>query len=408
MQYIEHSGSKELKAELEIWSSRLIFLIISFTGVMSFFDQVPMYSSDFKTLASVGVFPYFKLIKDILIFLLFIILFPQYLMKYKSKLEIFIISLLTTTIIISFSYSYYLHADFYVLSGLRWVFPLYILIFLSAVNLFKERKNLEIIVYTLVFINFFSQIMQLALMPHWFGTSDFGISKRVMGIFMAPNTTAFFLCASISIIMYSKNFSFREKLLSFFIVMISIYFTKSGAGYVVLLIVTTLKLLDKKHLLPGVITICTLAIFLLYHLDSILGRENYLLLSGGDRLKLVLDIYDKIGVYSDEFGQYTNTANLMMSIFQPYLPLQATDSTFASVQGNLGYLGSFLYFSFILYVFIYCVIKKNKSAFSLLFVFFLFGFTTIIFEVYPVIYLAMFLYFYWDKGLNFANTKHPY
>ncbi|EGR2126943.1 hypothetical protein D0B82_14605, partial [Vibrio cholerae] len=56
--------------EIEDLVIKLYFILLSFTTVMSVFDQIPMYSGTFTTLASAGIFPFFKFIKDILIVLL--------------------------------------------------------------------------------------------------------------------------------------------------------------------------------------------------------------------------------------------------------------------------------------------------------------------------------------------------
>ncbi|HGF7155761.1 TPA: hypothetical protein AB5C39_003935, partial [Vibrio mimicus] len=57
-------GIKRLHHEEEIEDLviKIYFILLSFTAVMSIFDQIPMYSGTFTTLASAGIFPIFKFI----------------------------------------------------------------------------------------------------------------------------------------------------------------------------------------------------------------------------------------------------------------------------------------------------------------------------------------------------------
>lgn len=387
-------GIKRLNHEEEIESLviKLYFILISFTTVMSVFDQIPMYSGAFTTLASVGIFPIFKFIKDILVVVLLFSLLPLFL--YRSKTPLLITTLLLFLfVIISAAYTLVNTKEIYFLAGFRWILPVFMIMLIRVVDI-KKFENLAVYLISYIFfINVLTQVYQLAYMPHWFGTTEFGMSSRVIGIFMAPNTSAFFTCTAIAFLTYKKNYFSRITIISLFLFgMLSIFLTRSGTGLITLVALLVIFFVPMRYLILAALSLIVILPIIFLNLDSLLNRENYVALSGFGRLNLMMTAFQNVGLLSGEFGYNTNTANLLFSILEPAKVYEAADSIIASVQGNLGYLGSIMYLGVVIY-FTYKALKnKNGARLSIIAVYVIFGMTTVTFEVFPMIYLLPIIY----------------
>ncbi|MCX2532803.1 hypothetical protein OQ486_04815 [Plesiomonas shigelloides] len=371
---------------------RLYFILISFTSVMSVFDQIPMYSGTFTTLSSVGVFPAFKFIKDIILAVLFFALLPIFLYRAKNKTLIFTLLFLLFVFISAF-YTYFTTREIYFLAGFRWILPVFIIIMLEVIELKKTERAFTCLILYIFIVNISTQIYQLAFMPHWFGTSGFGLSSRVMGIFMAPNTSAFFTCTAIAFLAYKKNyFGVKQVMAIISLGFISILLTRSGTGLITLVVLLTIFLIPMRYIIFSALALSIVLPIIFTNLDGLLNRENYVALSGIGRLNLIISSFERVGVLSSEFGYNTNTANLLFSMLEPTKNYEAADSIVASIQGNLGYFGSVMYICAVFY-FIYNALKnKNGARLSIICVYAIFGMTTVIFEAFPMIYLLPIIY----------------
>ncbi|EFH72938.1 hypothetical protein AB6Q85_001832 [Vibrio cholerae] len=378
--------------EIEDLVIKLYFILLSFTTVMSVFDQIPMYSGTFTTLASAGIFPFFKFIKDILIVLLFFALLPLFL--YRSKTIIFTTTLLFSFFVfISAAYTYFTTREIYFVAGFRWILPVFIIIFLGVIDLKKFEKIAVYIILYIFIANIVTQIYQLAFMPHWFGTTEFGLSSRVMGIFMAPNTSAFFTCIALAFLVYKKEFISRKAIMFLILFgMISIFLTRSGTGLITLVTLFVILIVPIRYIIFSALGLIIILPIILLNLDILLNRENYVALSGIGRFNIMIYKFKHVGFLSGEFGYNTNTANLLFSMLDPTKVYEASDSIIASIQGNLGYLGFAMYLSVVIYFTYTALIDKNSSKLSIIAVFVIFGMTTVTFEAFPMIYLLPIIY----------------
>ncbi|MEZ9526978.1 hypothetical protein [Enterovibrio norvegicus] len=378
--------------ELENFIIRAYFILLSFTALMSVFDQIPLFSGSFTSLANVGIFPAFKFIKDLMVVILFFSLLPLYLYRANSKSVIGFLALFVF-ILISAIYTVIQNREIYVLAGFRWILPVAIIYLLSVVDVKKIEKPIVMLMVYLLIVNFSTQIYQLIFMPHWFGTTDFGMSKRVMGIFMAPNTSAFFSCGVLAYALYKKEELGKINLLIVALVSIlSISLTKSGTGILSLMILLTILFFPIRYMLLGFAFLAITLPLVIFNLDTILNRENYLALSGVGRLRIMYDAFQNIGFISNEFGYHTNTTNLLYTMLEPGKIFEANDSIVASIQGNLGYIGTSIYAASVIVFFTQAVYEKNKGKLSILAVLVIFGMTTVSFEVFPMIYMLPLLF----------------
>ncbi|ENO8416332.1 hypothetical protein ACEQ4U_001415 [Vibrio mimicus] len=387
-------GIKRLHHEEEVEDLviKIYFILLSFTAVMSIFDQIPMYSGTFTTLASAGIFPIFKFIKDILVVVLFLALLPLFL--YRSKTPIFItILLFGLFVVISAAYTYFTTKEIYFLAGFRWILPVFIIIFLGVIDFNKFEKTAVYLISYIFIINIATQIYQLAFMPHWFGTTEFGMSSRVMGIFMAPNTSAFFTCTAIAFLAYKKEYFSRTTIISLLLLgTFSIFLTRSGTGLIALVALLMIFIVPMRYIIFAALALTIILPIILLNLDSLLNRENYVALSGIGRFNLMMAEFQNVGFLSGEFGYNTNTANLLFSMLDPAKVYEAADSIIASVQGNLGYLGSIMYLGVVIYFTYKALTNKNGARLSIIAVYVIFGMTTVTFEVFPMIYLLPIIY----------------
>lgn len=391
-------GIKRLnyEEELEVLVIKIYFLLLSFTAVMSVFDQIPMYSGTFTTLASAGIFPAFKFIKDILVIAIFALSLPLFLYRAKTPAILGMLSLMVF-VVISAAYTFFVHREIYFLAGFRWILPIFIIMLISVIDIKRNDKSVVYLVFYIFVINIATQCYQLAFMPHWFGTSDLGISARVMGIFMAPNTSAFFTCTTIAFLAYKKEY-FNKPTIAALVVfaVLSVLLTRSGTGLLTLVAILTILVIPIRYIMFAAIAMAVVLPLLLLNLDSLLDRDNYVVLSGIGRIKLMLIAFQNVGFVSSEFGYHTNTANLLFSMLDPSKVYEASDSIIASVQGNLGYIGTALYL-FVVLAFSYKALKdKNSARLSIIAVYVIFGMTTVTFEVFPMIYFL---------PIIFANSR---
>ncbi|WOQ87753.1 hypothetical protein R4536_06615 [Vibrio cholerae] len=296
-------------------------------------------------------------------------------------------------VFISAAYTYFTTREIYFVAGFRWILPVFIIIFLGVIDLKKFEKIAVYIILYIFIANIVTQIYQLAFMPHWFGTTEFGLSSRVMGIFMAPNTSAFFTCIALAFLVYKKEFISRKAIIFLILFgMISIFLTRSGTGLITLVTLFVILIVPIRYIIFSALVLIIILPIILLNLDILLNRENYVALSGIGRFNIMIYKFKHVGFLSGEFGYNTNTANLLFSMLDPTKVYEASDSIIASIQGNLGYLGFAMYLSVVIYFTYTALIDKNSSKLSIIAVFVIFGMTTVTFEAFPMIYLLPIIY----------------
>lgn len=263
--------------------------------------------------------------------------------------------------------------------GLRWAAPLLLFIMMKEwVRGFDGAKAIPWVYGGLV-VCLTLQIYQLFYMPPVYGTI-FGLSARTPGIFLAPNSASFFGCACAAFIhVYSRN-SFRHSIIaSLFAIAISAL-AQSGTGvFVCFALLLQAFFARTQALLILAMAVSVPAIFA--NLDTFLSRDGLVELSGGGRVDRFWEIVEESAASVNNFGYYTNAANLADDASQFR---RAVDSLVASLIGNFGLL------LVVVLVILFLFIVRNfrgttvRLVFSPLAVFAIFSFTTIIFEAYPM------------------------
>lgn len=263
--------------------------------------------------------------------------------------------------------------------GIRWITPLLIFMFARFWVLDFEGEKSIYWIYAALLICFSLQVYQLFNMPPVYGTI-FGFSARTPGIFLAPNSASFFGCACAAYIHVFSRGRFAHLLLSTVLASLITALAQSGTGAVVCVALLLHTFFARS---PAVVlTFLALAIPATFaNLDAILGRDSFVELSGGGRIERFQEIVQQSAFEFNNFGYYTNAANLADK--NPQFRF-AVDSLWASIIGNYGLFSLFIIVTFFFFL------KKNFSGmkfifyFSPLLVFFMFSFTTIVFEAYPM------------------------
>jgi len=323
---------------------------------------------------------FIKILKDTVYFFFFIYGF-YYLFKtqkidrimlFLALLFFFVILPLNTTLLLG-------DADFVqLLIGIRFTLPILVL-FLSYF-IFNKNDILKIknLLFILFYLNLGIQIVQFFMGIPWFGIyNTLGFSIRNPGFFLLPNTSAFFIIIITYLVLYHFDIKEKIKIRFIFFSFLSILLTASGTGIFVFLILNIIYF-TKKIILPVFLMLSPIFLYLILIFIEYMRGTGYISISGGTRLKILIDMFNSISLISSEFGKFTNAYVLLRGSGD------IMDSTWAALLGNYGLLPSAILVLILIFLFIYSLINLDKSGISYLIIIFSFASTTIIFEAYPM------------------------
>lgn len=348
---------------------------------------------------------YIKIIKDIVFFLVVLIFFIQGIFSGKVLKSSIICSFLWLFAFLPNVFLSYATTPFnFIAASIRWGLPMLLPAFLfnKLDNAFMKKTTKYILI--LFCMHFIVQVYQFFYLGSWFGVNRWGFASRLPGIFFIPNTAAFFV---IIVIMYTITF-FSIKLTNplFCLFFISIFFTASGTGLIVFCVILLFCLMSKSVILRKYynllfyIILPFLIVCCLLNTEYILPSrgENYLAISLGTRFSIFLNAL-KSGLFSNSMGIATNTGVLLANTMNMNVKTIIVDNLYSSILLNLGYwgVGCFVLIAFLYSIPIFkCKNKTTKIYALFLTVVFIFSFTTITFEVFPVnLLIVMYIsYFY--------------
>lgn len=271
------------------------------------------------------------------------------------------------------------------LIGVRWALPF--LIFFALGDWTRSFDRSRVILWLLIglLLCLFAQIYQLFNMPPIYGEVLPGIPARTPGIFLAPNSTAFFACASLACLMACADHKRALTVQACLLALTICVLTQSGTGIIVCLILILRLVVPNSTALFLLIALICVGL-VLPNLNSLTMREDYIALSGGGRLAVLFDIVKAEAFSFGSFGTYTNASNLMSDDPQAMV---AVDSLVASWLGNFGILSTLIVLLVLLFV-RNCMPEIDwKRAMPCVVVLGLFSLTTVVFEAFPMnLYLA--------------------
>lgn len=264
--------------------------------------------------------------------------------------------------------------------GVRWALP-FLLFFLVrdwAAAIDARSASRWLLAGLVVCIA--AQIYQIFNMPPVFGEVLPGIPARTPGIFIVPNSAAFFGCASAAAVMVFRHREHGIRGAAVLGALVISALAQSGTG---LIAATGLGLWWLSSRMPAMfwpVAIVTGAMTLL-NLDRLTQREDYVELSGGGRLAVLADVADRTALSASNFGVFTNAANLRSDNPQDAV---AVDSLVASWIGNFGVLSLAMLVLLVLFVAYRMREVDWARAAPCVITFALFSFTSIVFEAFPM------------------------
>lgn len=270
--------------------------------------------------------------------------------------------------------------------GVRWSLPLFLFLILRDWTFVLDTRAAARWLFIGMILCFGAQVYELFNMPPVFGELLPGVSARTPGIFLAPNSAAFFACASAAcILVFSMNhrrFKWSAVLLSILISVLA----QSGTGMVVSFLLLLRLMVGHRPFLFWSIGLIGIGISM-PNLDLLTQRDDYVSLSGGGRIEVLADITRNSAFSISNFGLYTNAANLNSANPEEQV---AADSLIASWIGNFGAASLIVLALLSLFIIFRMRNVDWRLASPCVIVFALFSMTTIVFEAFPMnIYIAI-------------------
>ena len=272
------------------------------------------------------------------------------------------------------------------LIGLRWSLPFLTFLAMRDVARFVDPDiSARWLLYGML-ICVFVQIYQLFYMPPVYGEIFMGLAARTPGIFLVPNSTAFFASSAGACIICFANQDKKLQLTAVILAVLISLLAQSGTGIIVSAILFVLVLTGGFNF--SFIVICFASVLIIFlNLNAITMREDYVAISGGTRLDIFFRILSSEFLSIDNFGIFTNTAVLDKGDFAVnFVP----DSLWASWFGNLGFLSLPVLLLTGMFVVFHMHTVDWYRVFPCVLTFFLFSMTTIVFEAFPMnLYLSL-------------------
>lgn len=365
-------------SDISKYSYLIVPMIIAFSLFQNYADLESIMAGETLKLYEYKSSIFVKALKDFsYIILSMVILLHSY--RHKSNpFTFYFIFIFFLCLFLSFVSSQN-HNVFTAILGFRWVTPL--LLFMLMKHWSKSFNGKKAIPW--VFIGMIGclilQIYQLFFMPPIFGVI-FGLSARTPGFFLAPNSAGFFGCAcAVFIAVYSNN-SVRYTLWSALIATAINALAQSGSG-VLASIFLILQIIFARFQSMFLVLGISIAVLIYPMLDSILQRDGFSDLSGGGRIERLIEIWSESAFQINNFGYYTNAANLADELSQYR---KAVDSLIASFIGNFGAVTLLVLITIGLFLVNHYKYVPLKYVSSPLLIFLIYAVSTIIFEAYPM------------------------
>jgi hypothetical protein len=264
--------------------------------------------------------------------------------------------------------------------GLRWALP-FVLFFLMRdwVAGIDGRAASRWLLAGMA-ICFAAQVYQLFNMPPVFGEVLPGIPARTPGIFIAPNSAAFFACASAAAVLVFRTDSRSLRGVAVAGALLISLLAQSGTGLIVATVLALWWAAARVTPIFWPLAIVTFAVAFL-NLDRLTQRDDYVELSGGGRLEVLADVTGRAALSVDNFGLFTNAANLRSQNPEDKV---AIDSLVASWIGNFGLMALPMLVLIGLFVAYRMREVDPQRAFPCIVTFVLFSLTSIVFEAFPM------------------------
>jgi hypothetical protein len=270
--------------------------------------------------------------------------------------------------------------------GFRWVLPFLLFLAMGDWAPLIDRRAARWWLLGGVLLCLAAQVYELFHMPTVFGAIFGGLAARTPGIFVTPNSAAFFACASAATIRALEPddpaWGWAAVLLAFAVSAL----TQSGTGIIVTSILVLQMGARHRPVIFWAVALGGSAVLFL-NLDVLTQRDDYVAVSGGTRLELLEFIVRRSFLSLTHFGVFTNAAYLQFANAGDSI---VSDSLVASWMGNFGAMA----IPAAVLTGLFVVGRIDRATWPrvepVLMVFALFAMTTVIFEAFPMnVYLAI-------------------
>ncbi len=288
-----------------------------------------------------------------------------------------------------------------IVAGLRWVLPFVLLC--AAIGSISREDLVYVgnILKKIFIVHFIFQLLEWLFGGDYFGTTSLGLNARSPGIFVIPNTGGLFtvFCA----FMYMYYSQAKNNMRMHIIFVFSAFLTGSGTAIVGILL---LYLLDKIYSYRKVWAIFSPVILALLFgvmmiVLSSVRSGNYIQGSLGTRFGIIYGYIIDSHFFSMNFGHATNTAILL-----DIPSARVADSIYASILGNLGWIGMGIYILAVVYAFYISERYRDKELFVFVIIFSMVAFTSVISEAFPMNYISALLFaFFLRKRTVAADAR---
>ncbi|WP_147693331.1 hypothetical protein [Vogesella mureinivorans] len=393
-------NSKKMSKNKSLWGW-LFYTILLFTFLQNYYDLQAIMDGGKLDLLNYEGPTFIKLLKDLIYITIFIVSLHY---AWKANVAIFSpLSFLIVLLIIScFVSSLLSNGVLLSIIGLRWCFPF--LIFLLARPFVEsiDAESVAKILFLGVSFCFAAQIYQIFNMPPIYGEILGSIPARTPGIFLAPNSAAFFACSSCALVMSLSKRNKNIVMLTIILTCLISILAQSGTGIICSILLLIYHWMGRFSISFFVFAGFIFLVMLL-NLDSLTMREDYVSASGGNRLDVFLKMLTLAFTSFDGFGLYTNAAMLNQSTAKLDFVL---DSLWASWLGNFGIYALPILFLTIMFYYQAVCSKTWHGRQPVLLVFLLFSMTSIVFEAFPMnIYIVFGLWFAGGADKTQANAR---
>jgi hypothetical protein len=272
------------------------------------------------------------------------------------------------------------------MAGLRWALPIFLVFLLiGRVDEALLQRAARVLALLLV-VHFAAQLVQLLFMGAFYGVTVFGLAARVPGIFFMPNTAGFFAITCLYFAVCHLPVS-RLRRIVYVVAPLSVMLTQSGTALIVLASLALLLALGPRRSLALAPAAPILLLGMLVLLPWLTGRGgDYVAISGGTRIKIFTDLIVDSEFLPSMFGFATNTA-VAFSSARPVTTGDGAiiaDSMYASVLGNLGYVGLGALVAVAIGWGVLLLRERRLDLYAFTLIFALYGFTIILTEAYPM------------------------
>ena len=274
------------------------------------------------------------------------------------------------------------------LAGVRWIIAVFVLIELRRLyGRPIDAKLVTVGLLSLLLVHVGLQCARLFYFPPMWG-EVWGLAARVPGFFLLPNTNAMFAvgCAAVLIDLLGRTHKFAR--LAMLLATFSAVLSQSAGGLMACIVLLAFMYF-RRITYAGPLVLVVGAV-VLASATSVLGRTDFLEVSGGDRIgKLAMAAGELTGLGA--FGAYTNTGFMLVlagdaggaSGREPVI----SDSFYVSLIGNFGLLViplSLLFWTVLARASRHLRKHRLRLGMASLLCLGTFGFSTVVSEAFPM------------------------